>query len=222
MEIVTLIQPTAPNAISGAARGFSQLTDNIETFLTLLTTQLRNQDPLNPLEVEKFTEQLVQFASVEQSISTNTNLETLIRLQSAAGRESAIGLIGRTVVTASNEAALTEASDARWTYSLPQSASETSLTIVDEAGRSVATLDGATRAGAHQVVWNGRTDDGDSAASGVYRLVVTARDDARQPVEPTIEAFRRVSGLDFSDGQTRLETAAGTISLDDVTRVTDQ
>ncbi len=222
MEIATITQATVPNATSGAARGFSQLTDNIETFLTLLTTQLRNQDPLNPLEVEKFTEQLVQFASVEQSISTNTNLETLIRLQTAASRDSAIGLIGRTVVTASDQAALADGADARWTYSLPQNAGETRLNIVDEAGRTIATLDGATRAGAHQVAWNGRTDDGDIAAAGVYRLVVTARDGARQPIEARIDAFRQVSGLDFSDGQTRLETAAGRILFADVTRVTDR
>lgn len=76
MEIAAAAAQPAPSA-------FSSLTKNFDTFLTLLTTQLRNQDPLDPLDTEKFTSQLVQFASVEQAIKTNQHLETLIALQSA-------------------------------------------------------------------------------------------------------------------------------------------
>lgn len=222
MEISALAQSTAAGPASNASRGFSQLTDNIDTFLTLLTTQLRNQDPLNPLEVEKFTEQLVQFASVEQSISTNTNLETLIRLQAGAGRESAVALIGRTVVAPDDRAALGDGSAARWTYSLPQAASDLTLNVVDDAGGIVATLQGATSAGEHQIAWDGGRNGGENAAAGVYRLVVTARDSARQPIESSIRSFRQVTGLSFGDGGTELETAAGPVPLDDVTRVIDR
>ena len=76
MDITALSSPSTQQP-----QAFSQLTENFDTFLTLLTTQLRNQDPLSPLDTEKFTEQLVQFASVEQSIQTNQHLEALLALE---------------------------------------------------------------------------------------------------------------------------------------------
>jgi len=87
---ITAIASQQTQAASSSA--FSSLTTNFDTFLTLLTTQLRNQDPLDPLDTEQFTQQLVQFAGVEQSIQTNSNLETLIALQSSTYRAGALDL----------------------------------------------------------------------------------------------------------------------------------
>ena len=76
----TTRRPSAPRQ-QRATRGAQQLAGNFNTFLTLLTTQLQNQDPLDPLDTNQFTQQLVEFASVEQQVNMNTNLQTLISMQ---------------------------------------------------------------------------------------------------------------------------------------------
>ena len=204
-----------PSAQTGA---LSRLNANFDTFLKLLTTQLRNQDPLDPLDTEKFTSQLVQFSQVEQSIETNTHLEALLALQAGGARDSAISLVGRTATFATDLAAHA-GGGAAWTYELAAPAAETRLAIRDAAGRIVATLDGAREKGAHAVSWNGVRDDGTAAAPGVYRLVVEARDGAGAAAPVRIETTLRVDAASFADGRTLLETAAGKLPLDAIARV---
>lgn len=205
-------------ASSQAASASSQLTANFDTFLKLLTTQLRNQDPLEPLDTEKFTEQLVQFSAVEQSIQTNSHLETLIALQAAGERNSALSLVGRTATFATDKAA--HAGDgAAWSYALPDNAAAASVSIVDSLGRPVAAFEGETGEGKHAVVWDGKTFDGEEAAPGVYRLVVTATDATGENLTPLIETVLRIDAVSFADGVAKLETAAGLVDLSAVTRV---
>ncbi|MEQ8934918.1 MAG: flagellar hook assembly protein FlgD [Amphiplicatus sp.] len=205
-------------ASSQSASASSQLTANFDTFLKLLTTQLRNQDPLAPLDTEKFTEQLVQFSSVEQSIQTNSHLETLIAMQAAGERNSALSLVGRNLTLATDKAAHTS-EGAAWTYTLLDAAASVSISVVDNLGRTVTTLEGATDKGAHAVAWNGDTDKGDAAAPGVYRLVVTARDADGEALAPLIETTARINAVSFAEGFAKLETAFGLVDLSAVTRV---
>jgi len=130
---VTASQATTTQPAQSSA--FSSLTDNIDTFLTLLTTQLQNQNPLDPLDTEQFTQQLVQFASVEQSIQTNTNLETLIALQTTTDRSAALDLIDRTISVNTDVAAL-EANGAEWTFQTASSGAPLTLTITNEPEKS--------------------------------------------------------------------------------------
>src|SRR5262249_10208809 len=87
----------------------SQLAGNFDEFLKLLTTQLQHQDPLSPLDPNQFTQELVQFSSVEQQIQTNTSLSTLISLQQNAQVTSALGSRDPTVVIREPTAKLTKA-----------------------------------------------------------------------------------------------------------------
>src|SRR3954468_21748675 len=99
---VTSAQGTAPS--TGAGVSFSSATDkttlagNFNTFLTLLTTQLKNQNPLDPLDTNQFTQQLVQFAQVEQQMKSNDQLQTLVSLQQSAQATAALSYVGSTVV----------------------------------------------------------------------------------------------------------------------------
>src|SRR5215831_15863666 len=110
---------TAPSTSSGVT--FSSPTDkttlagNFNTFLTLLTTQLKNQNPLDPLDTNQFTQQLVQFASVEQQINMNTQLTTLVSLQKATQTTSAMGFLGKTVTVKGATAPLMNG-QAQWTF----------------------------------------------------------------------------------------------------------
>ena len=213
MDIASLTASAQTQKASATA--FSSLTENLDTFLTLLTTQLQNQDPLEPLDTEQFTQQLVQFAGVEQSIQTNANLETLISLQSSSDRSSALELIGRNV-TVSDANAANQGQGATWRYELPAAAASVDLAIIDSNGAVVATAKGAS--GAQTFDWNGLNNNGDEALPGVYRLAVDARDANGAPVEASIQTDTTVSGVTFSENGPRLETPAGLISLDAVIR----
>src|ERR1044072_5533234 len=91
------------------------LTGNFQTFLTLLTTQLKNQNPLDPLDTNQFTQQLVQFAQVEQQIKQNSQLETLISLEKSAQATTALAYVGSTVAIDGQTAALANGK-ATWTF----------------------------------------------------------------------------------------------------------
>lgn len=212
----TTVASALPSAASTSA--FSNLTRNIDTFLTLLTAQLRNQDPLEPLDTEKFTSQLVQFATVEQSIKTNSHLEALIALQGAQDRQSAIAFVGRDVSVASDRAALS-GGGAAWTYTLPLAASALSLSVVDAKGQTVARSSGAAAAGAHSFSWDGTTAAGARAPDGVYRLVVDAVGADGAKVAPTVETTLRIDAAAFGAGAPQLETGIGLIALNDVRRL---
>ena len=217
MDITAAAQAAQPQSTSSSA--FSSLTANLDTFLTLLTTQLQNQDPLEPLDTEQFTQQLVQFAGVEQSIQTNANLETLIALQSSSDRSSALDLIGR-AVTISSDAARHDGDGAQWTYETPLAASAISLSIVDANNTVVATAVGSP--GAQSYVWDGKTNTGARAPDGVYRLSVTAVDASGNALSTQVQTQTTVSGAVFNDGLTQLETPAGLVSIDAVRRASTQ
>src|SRR5208282_3593888 len=114
-----------------------QLAGNFDTFLQLLTTQLQNQDPLSPLDTNQFTQQLVEFASVEQQVNMNTNMQTMISLQQATEATSALQFLGKTVTVNGSTATLSNAtsSPATWTFSSPSPATGT-VTIASSTGQT--------------------------------------------------------------------------------------
>ena len=215
MDIAAL-SATASQGVSTNAS--SQLTQNFDTFLTLLTTQLRNQDPLDPLDTEKFTEQLVQFSSVEQSIQTNQHLEALIALQSSSANETALSMAGRVATVTSDVATLTS-EPAQWRYELPQNAAEISIQVTDASGGVVANLSGPASAGAHDLQWNGERANGARAPEGAYRLIIDARDENGAPLNTVISTRGQVDAVAFNNGAPEIEIAGQRFALDLVSRV---
>lgn len=209
---------TAASASSRTTTALSQLTGNLDSFLTLLTTQLRNQDPLNPLDTEKFTSQLVQFASVEQSIQTNKHLETLIGLQAAADREGALAMLGKSIMIETDKAANLGAG-AQWAYDLPSGAASVRLTILNDKGQPVAQFAGDPRQGAHDFAWDGKTADGAAAPKGVYALVVEAKDANGASAPFTLQSRTSATSVVFGASGPELETPIGPVALSAVKRV---
>src|SRR6202049_4439807 len=109
---------TSNSNASGGANSLDQLASNFNDFLTLLTTQLQNQNPLDPLDTNQFTGQLVEFASVEQQVNMNTNLQTLISLQQTSQATSALQFLGDTVTVSGSSAVLSNATNnpATWSF----------------------------------------------------------------------------------------------------------
>ncbi len=205
-------------AQTASTRAASQLTANFDTFLTLLTTQLRNQDPLAPLDTEKFTEQLVQFAGVEQSIQTNQHLEALLALQSSSDNETALAMVGRIATVESDVAALADGG-AEWTYALPRDAVSAEAQVFNASGALVATLPAATGAGSHEISWNGELANGARASDGAYRLVVSAVDADEQAIPAEIATRGLVDAVAFAGGGPAIEIAGLRFALDLVRRV---
>jgi len=196
------------DAQAGAAT--KGLADNFEMFLTLLTEQLRNQDPLSPMDSQEFVGQLVQFTAVEQQISTNQSLEGLLALQAASARMSATDFLGREV-TASTPLNSLENGSARWNYTLPRTAQSTELVISDQAGRVITTLPGETDEGAHAFVWNGRDIQGNTLPDGIYSLEVVSRDANGQRIDAPTRVTARVTGVDMSSDEVFVELGALTL-----------
>lgn len=199
------------NALSG-------LGDNFDNFLTLLTTQMQNQDPLEPLDNSELTSQLVQFASVEQSIQSNQRLEDLIGLQQVNASVAALGYIGRTIETPGSEFELRN-SQAEIVFELDRKAKDVTVDVLDKSGQVVASLSGSGDSGINAVRWDGQTKYGTQAGDGVYKYRVTAEDSAGEPVPVSKRKTGMVDGVDFKDGETVLTLGNTSVALQDILAV---
>ena len=193
----------AIDAISGlqsvgqSAYDSGGIADNFDAFLQILTTQLQNQNPLDPLDTNQFTQQLVQFADVEQSIKSNKNLEALIQMSAASTATAATSFIGKKVMIQSVTQTL-ENSRAEWSYYAGGAADGASFTVRDEAGNIVWTETKDIAAGRNSYVWNGRDDSGNIVPDGKYTLAVEGSDTDGNPVEVHVEVAVTIDGIDFS------------------------
>src|ERR1700690_2223831 len=164
---------SGPSAAATSALASSQIVGNFQSFLTLLTTQLQNQNPLSPLDTNQFTQQLVEFAGVQQQLNTNDSLATLVSLQQTAQSTQALGFVGKTAVVNGNTAALTKSS-ATWDLSIPAN-SNVNISITSSTGQTVFTGSYAANAGSSQpFTWNGLGNDGTQYPDGQYKLTATA------------------------------------------------
>ena len=176
---------TTPAVSSGVKTSAARIADNFDQFLTLLTTQLKNQSPLDPLDTNQFTQQLVQFAGVEQQIKTNDTLSALITSNKTASLTNAMNFIG-TKVTADAAQSPLKDGKAEWTLTSPRSGSAT-IVIKDENGNEVAKREISLKAGDQSFVWDGKKADGTDAPAGIYSTVISAKDSSAQ-------ALRRQAG----------------------------
>ncbi|MEA2921461.1 MAG: flagellar basal-body rod modification protein FlgD [Bradyrhizobium sp.] len=173
------------------------LAGNFQTFLTLLTTQLQHQDPLSPLDTNQFTQQLVQFASVEQQLKTNTQLTTLVSLQQTAQSTQALGFVGKTAVVDGSTASLTNAS-ATWDLSVPTN-SNVNISITNSTGQTVFTGNYAVNAGNNlPFTWDGKGNDGSQWPDGSYKLTATAADSVGNPVTVSTQIQGVVNSVDLT------------------------
>lgn len=186
-----------------ATKDGQQLKDDLNRFLTLLVTQLQNQDPLDPLDANEFTAQLVQFASVEQQIYQNAHLEELLAVQKNMQVAAMVDYLG-TVAEAKTDALPLQDGQALATYTLPSGARSATIIVKGADGKPVFTAAGAAEAGTHVFEWNGTDGNGKPLPDGGYRLEVVAKgaDDAK--VEAAITAFGRVTGAAADGGEVTL------------------
>jgi flagellar basal-body rod modification protein FlgD len=196
---MTTIAAAAPSAASAsqASRDQTKFGQDFDAFLKLLTSQLKFQDPLSPMDTNQFTTQLVQFTGVEQQIRQNKNLEALLATQRTVELASASNYIGRTVEANGRSVVLTDGA-ASVSYTLPSAAKTVSIAIKDDQGNVVRTLRGNTGTGQQTIVWDGRGDTGNRLADGTYSFAVNAIDANGQAITPQTGMTGRVDGFDVS------------------------
>jgi flagellar basal-body rod modification protein FlgD len=196
----------------------NQLAGNFDTFLTLLTTQLQNQDPLSPMDSTEFTQQLVAFSSVEQQINTNDNLKSLIALSMSQQASAAVNYIGHSVVLTNGKGSL-NGGTVDWTYNLSAPSSGTLLTVKDAAGRVVYSTSGGTAQGNNDFTWDGKDAGGNQLPDGEYTLTVSAVAADGSPITSTVASKAFVTAVDMSGTTPMLVLGAMEVPLSDVSLV---
>jgi len=177
-----------------------QLAEDFDQFLTLLTTQLQNQDPLSPMDSTEFTNQIVQFSQVEQAINSNQKLDSLLALQAGSSATSALGYVGLDVSYISAELPFNGSDPIDIRYSLDGNAFQSRINIFDEGNNLVFTQEAAIDDGVHDFRWDGRDSVGQQMPQGTYVITVDAfdADENQVPTETVVRG--KVKGIESQDG----------------------
>lgn len=205
-DITGLIGGANTPILSETEADRNKLAKDLDSFLTLLTSQLKNQDPLSPMDSTEFTNQLVQFAQVEQQININESQTTLIDLGEQSIVTSAVNYIGETIEAASDQVPL-QNGIARLAYGLGADSAATTIVIRDPSGEIVFTENGVTQSGVHELTWDGLHKDTQAQLpDGTYTVEVTAlaEGDSGENIPTWSTTFGRVTGLTNVDGTTIL------------------
>ena len=213
------VSPTSSTPATSSTSGSStdamaQLSGNFSTFLTLLTTQLKNQDPTSPMDSNEFTQQLVMYSQVEQQIESNDNLKTLISQGTTNAATMANAYLGKTVSVTNGQASLSSGS-ASWSYTLGTDAASTTLTVTNASGKVVYTGKGETAAGNHSLAWDGKDNNGNQLDDGVYTLAVSASDSNGKTVTTSVASAGVVGQLDMTSGTPKLVIGNKEVGLGD-------
>jgi flagellar basal-body rod modification protein FlgD len=204
---------SAANGSSGA-----RIADNFNQFLQLLTTQLQNQNPLDPLDTNQFTQQLVQFAGVEQQIQTNDTLTALLATNDATRLSSAVSFIGKQVV-AEGRTTLLDESNAVWLINANNAAPNSKIVIKNADGEQVYSQDVALNKGDQMFTWNGQDSAGIPQPNGFYTITVVAKDANGGTVKTATDIQGPVTGVELEEGQPVLNIGNIRIKLSDVKNV---
>ena len=218
------IDATAAAGSAGASStGRTRLADSYETFMNLLTAQIKNQDPLSPMDSTQFTQQLVQMTGVEQQLLTNDLLEKLVT-NTGSGIQTSVSLLGREVRAVHNEAKLA-AGKAEWSYKLDREATDVTIEVLNSLGKVVQvekTSGDDLKAGDHTYSWNGKDRTGAQLPNGeTYTLRITAKDSAGASVGVTNFIKGVVTGVEQTDGKTFITVNGVQLGWERVTSIAE-
>jgi len=205
------------NTSSAGALDGTEIASNFTTFLQLLTTQLQNQDPLSPLDTNQFTQQLVQFAQVEQQMKQNDQLSQLISIEQGAQSTVALTYVGQTVVVDGTTANLNN-NQANWLLNVSKPAT-TTITITDSTGQTAYSGTFAMNPGDQTFTWDGTGNDGQTWPPGNYTMTATAVDASGQSTPVTTQIVGVVDSVDLSVNPPLLSIGGQTYTMDQIKRV---
>lgn len=188
-----------------------------DVFLNLLITQLKNQDPLEPMEGTEFVTQLAQFSELDQIRELASGQEDLQNYMASLNNFAAVSLLGKEVEFAGDRVSHLEGTSTEISFRLPANASQVTVLVYDAQGRVVQTLTtGSTEAGNQVIPWNGTDESGQTLPSGTYRFDVVAKDDQGRSL--SVEMLQRgvVKEVAFEDGVPKVRVDDRWISLSEI------
>ena len=207
---------SSSSSSSTSSTATTGIADNFQTFLTLLTTQLQNQNPLDPLDTNQFTQQLVQFAGVEQQLKSNDQLKSLIEIEKSAQATQALVYVGNTVAVDGSKAQFD--TSATWNFQAEKDTSAT-ITITSSTGQTAFTGSYALTQGNSSFLWDGKGNDGVQWPAGTYTMTATGKDSSGNNVAISTEVQGIVDSVDLTASPPLLSIGGQNYTTDKIKRV---
>lgn len=193
-----------------------------DAFLKLLVAQLKHQDPLKPQDNAQFVAELAQFSSLEQAMGMNDRLDLLSMQSQGLQNSQVVGLVGKqATVRGSLVTSDGTGLGIPVAFSLDSAADKTTVSIRDQSGRAVRTLDlGERGSGIARITWDGRDDAGNIQPAGTYSVAVTATNASGSPISVSQETRGNVQAVSFDKGYPVLHLDSGvSVPVADLLRV---
>ena len=202
------------STLTGSRQGIA---DNFDTFLSILTTQLKNQNPLDPLDTNQFTQQLVQFTGVEQQLKTNQFLEAMMLSTQNSGQSDVVNYIGKVISASGTKGELVNGA-AAWNFALDE-ASTINVTVKDAKGNVVFTKEGKVAAGESVFNWDGVDNNGKLQPDGTYSIAISAKNTDGKVINAKTDMVGEVTGVDFTGTEPVLLIGSARVNLSAVNAV---
>jgi len=212
------VSGSSGTGMGGIGSSSSTLAGNFDTFLSILTTQLKNQNPLDPLDTNQFTAQLVQFSGVEQQLKTNEFLQALMTSSQNSTNINAVSYVGKEVTANGDKSELIDG-QAVWAFNAAAQAADATITIKDAQGNVVYSQNGSLAAGPGQFVWDGVGSAGMTCPDGTYSITIDGKNLAGHDVTISTKTVGVVTGVDISGDEPVLTVGQNQIKLSDVSSV---
>jgi flagellar basal-body rod modification protein FlgD len=213
------VDPALLTAVNGSSVSKTSTQEAQDRFMTLLVTQMKNQDPLNPMDNAAVTSQLAQLSTVSGIDKLNASVTAMSANFQSAQNLQAANMIGHGVIAPGSAIGLTDGK-AIFGVELPQAADKVEISIKDASGNTVRKMSmGVMPAGVNTMTWDGKTDSGATAANGVYKFEINASS-ADTKLDATSLSFGLVSSITSSLQGAKLSVAnIGDIGMTDVRQI---
>lgn len=205
----TAINQVTAQATGSGNSGGNKPTVDYEAFLKLLTAQLRNQDPLSPMDATQFMTQLAQLSTVEQGVKTNDTLTQVLDTLKNSGMRMDMAYLGRKVEAATDQISLSGGSG-QMAYAIDGAAASVKIEVLDEAGRPIYSTAGNPQVGRQTFTWDGKRTDGATATDGIYHVRFTAKDKDGKALKVASVVSDTVKEVRSVDGATQFVLKGGT------------
>lgn len=198
-DAITTTSGLADKAATTTQSGV-KLAADFQQFLTLLTTQLQNQDPLSPMDSTEFTNQLVQFSQVEQQINSNQKLDSLLALQLSSISSVALGYVGMDISYVSSDMNYDGSTPIDINYALGSEAITSKVNVYNEEGDLVYSADAPKNTGTNKFTWNGTKTNGEALPAGTYTVKIDAVDKDNKTIDNSTVVTGHVRGIESQNG----------------------
>lgn len=215
---IASVSAAASKASASAVTDQKSIAENFDVFLKLLTTQLKNQNPLEPLKTNEFTQQMVQFTQVEQQVKANKNLEELGDLFRQTTLTSSVSYIGKSVVAEADTTNLSNEA-AKWDVEFDESPAESTIVITDKFGKPVYSEKTNFNSGMNNFEWNGRNVDGQLQPDGLYTININATNESGAAIDAKTLISGVVTGVDMTTDTGLLNLGDRSVKIENVRKI---